>query len=193
MRNFFRKNQILTIPNLLSVFRIALIPIIVWLYKYESNYSAAISVILLSGATDIVDGWLARSFNMVSDFGKALDPLADKLTQAALLLCLLCRYKSLLVLTAIFGVFEISKFICGFIVAKRCDQVNSAKWYGKLNTVVIYITMILLILFPNISKVLAGVLMLACGSVMIVSGVLYIRFYGKLLNKYKTERHEVTQ
>ena len=193
MRNFFRKNQILTIPNLLSVFRIALIPVIVWLYKYESNYSAAISVILLSGATDIVDGWLARSFNMVSDFGKALDPLADKLTQAELLLCLLCRYKSLLVLTAIFGVFEISKFICGFIVAKRCDQVNSAKWYGKLNTVVIYITMILLILFPNISSVWAGVLMLACGSVMIVSGVLYIRFYGKLLNKYKTERHEVTQ
>ena len=193
MRNFFRKNQILTIPNLLSVFRIALIPIIVWLYKYESNYTAAIGVILISGATDIVDGWLARRFNMVSDFGKALDPLADKLTQAALLLCLLCRYKSLLVLTAIFGVFEISKFICGFIVAKRCDQVNSAKWYGKLNTVVIYITMILLILFPNISCVWAGVLMLACGSVMIVSGVLYIRFYGKLLNKYKTERHEVTQ
>ena len=183
MRNFFRKNQILTIPNLLSVFRIALIPIIVWLYKYESNYTAAIGVILISGATDIVDGWLARRFDMVSDFGKALDPLADKLTQATLLLCLLCRYKSLLVLTAIFGVFEISKFICGFIVAKRCDQVNSAKWYGKLNTVVIYITMILLILFPNISSVWTGALMLVCGSVMIVSGALYIRLYNKLLNK----------
>ena len=183
MRNFFRKNQILTIPNLLSVFRIALIPIIVWLYKYESNYTAAIGVILISGATDIVDGWLARRFNMVSDFGKALDPLADKLTQAALLLCLLCRYKSLLVLTAIFGVFEISKFICGVVVAKRYDQVNSAKWYGKLNTIVIYITMIFLILFPNISSVWAGALMLVCGSVMIVSGALYIRLYNKLLNK----------
>ena len=193
MRNFFRKNQILTIPNLLSVFRIALIPIIVWLYKYESNYTAAIGVILISGATDIVDGWLARRFNMVSDFGKALDPLADKLTQAALLLCLLCRYKSLLVLAAIFGVFEISKFICGFIVAKRCDQVNSAKWYGKLNTVVIYITMILLILFPNISSVWAGALMLVCGSVMIVSGVLYIRFYSKLLNENKNIKQKDTR
>ena len=193
MRNFFRKNQILTIPNLLSVFRIALIPVIVWLYKYESNYSAAISVILISGATDIVDGWLARRFNMVSDFGKALDPLADKLTQAALLLCLLCRYKPLLVLTAIFGVFEISKFICGFIVAKRCDQVNSAKWYGKLNTVVIYITMILLILFPNISSVWAGVLMLVCGMIMIISGVLYIRFYSKLLNENKNIKQKETR
>ena len=185
MRNFFRKNQILTIPNLLSVFRIALIPIIVWLYKYESNYSAAIGVILLSGATDIVDGWLARRFDMVSDFGKALDPLADKLTQATLLLCLLCRYKPLLVLTAIFGVFEISKFICGFIVAKRCDQVNSAKWYGKLNTVVIYITMIFLILFPNVSGIWASAVMLVCGTIMIISGVLYIRFYGKLLYENK--------
>ena len=122
---------------------------------------------------------------MVSDFGKAIDPLADKLTQAALLLCLLCRYKSLLVLTAIFGVFEISKFICGVVVAKRCDQVNSAKWYGKLNTIVIYITMIFLILFPNVSGIWASALMLVCGMIMIISGVLYIRFYSKLLNENK--------
>ena len=185
MRNFFRKNQILTIPNLLSVFRIALIPIIVWLYKYESNYTAAIGVIFLSGATDIVDGWLARRFNMVSDFGKAIDPLADKLTQAALLLCLLSKHNTLWMLTAIFGVCEISKFICGVVVAKRYDQVNSAKWYGKLNTIVIYITMIFLILSPNVSGIWASALMLVCGMIMIISGVLYIRFYGKLLYENK--------
>ena len=92
MRRFFKKNQILTIPNLLSVVRLALIPVIVWLYSVEKNYYGAIGVIALSAATDIVDGWIARHFNMVSDFGKALDPLADKLTQAALLLCLLSKY-----------------------------------------------------------------------------------------------------
>ena len=193
MRNFFRKNQILTIPNLLSVFRIALIPVIVWLYKYESNYSAAISVILISVATDIVDGWLARRFNMVSDFGKALDPLADKLTQAALLLCLLSKHNTLWMLTDIFGICEISKFKCGFVVAKRCDQVNSAKWYGKFNTIVIYIAMILLILFPNISGVWANALMLVCGSVMTVSCALYIRFYGKLLNENKNIKQKETR
>ena len=91
MKRFFEKKQILTIPNLLSVVRLALIPVIVWLYSYEKNYYAAIGVILLSGATDIIDGWIARHFNMISDFGKALDPLADKLTQAALLLCLLSK------------------------------------------------------------------------------------------------------
>lgn len=74
MKRFFKKNQILTIPNLLSVVRLALIPVIVWLYSYEKNYYAAIGVILLSGATDIIDGWIARHFNMISDFGKAIDP-----------------------------------------------------------------------------------------------------------------------
>ena len=83
MKRFFEKKQILTIPNLLSVVRLALIPVIVWLYSFEQNYHAAIGVILLSAATDIVDRWIARRFNMISDFGKALDPLADKLTQAA--------------------------------------------------------------------------------------------------------------
>ena len=86
MKRFFSKGQILTIPNLLSVIRIAMIPVIVWLYSFEKNYYGVISVIILSGATDIIDGWVARHFHKVSDFGKALDPLADKLTQAALLL-----------------------------------------------------------------------------------------------------------
>ena len=187
MRNFFRKNQILTIPNLLSVFRIALIPIIVWLYKYESNYSAAIGVILLSGATDIVDGWLARRFDMVSDFGKALDPLADKLTQATLLLCLLSKHKLMWGLLIVFGVCEIGKFALGIIIAKKHDEVTGAKWYGKVNSVIIYATMMLLILFPQINTTTANALMLICGAVMIIAHVLYFKlFFNILKEKQKT-------
>ena len=119
MKRFFKKNQILTIPNLLSVVRIALIPVIVWLYSFEQNYHAAIGVILLSAVTDIVDGWIARHFNMISDFGKALDPLADKLTQAALLLCLLSKYELMWGLIVIFGLCEITKFTLGIIIAKK--------------------------------------------------------------------------
>ena len=131
MRRFFKKNQILTIPNLLSVVRLALIPVIVWLYSVEKNYYGAIGVIALSAATDIVDGWIARHFNMISDFGKALDPLADKLTQAALLLCLLSKYELMWGLTIVFGVCEITKFTLGIIIAKKHNEVNGAKWYGK--------------------------------------------------------------
>ena len=181
MRRFFRKNQILTIPNLLSVVRIALIPVIVWLYSFEQNYHAAIGVILLSAATDIVDGWIARHFNMISDFGKALDPLADKLTQGALLLCLLSKYDQMWGLIVIFGLCEITKFTLGIIIAKKHDEVNSAKWYGKANTVVIYATMMALILFPQMNDILANILMIFCGVVMIIAHVLYFISLGKIL------------
>ncbi len=183
MHRFFKKNQILTIPNLLSVVRLALIPLIVWLYSVEKSYYAAIGVIILSGATDIIDGWIARRFNMISDFGKALDPLADKLTQAALLLCLLSKYKLMWGLIVVFGLCEIAKLTLGVIIAKKHDEVNGAKWYGKANTVVIYVTMMLLILFPQMNDILSNVLMLICGAVMITAHVLYFIFLGRILYK----------
>lgn len=80
MHRVLRKDQILTIPNLLSIVRLCLIPLIIWLYCVKKDYTLAVIVILISGATDIVDGFIARHFNMVSDFGKILDPVADKLT-----------------------------------------------------------------------------------------------------------------
>ena len=183
MKRFFSKHQILTVPNLLSLVRIILIPVIVWLYSFEKNYYAAIGVILLSGATDIVDGWIARRFHMISDFGKALDPLADKLTQAALLLCLLSKYNLMWELIVVFGVCEIGKFALGIIIAKKHDEVIGAKWYGKANTVIIYLTMMLLILFPQMNEIMANTLMLICGIAMIIAHVLYFRLYFKILKE----------
>ncbi len=181
MKEIFCKRQILTIPNLLSVVRLLLIPVIVWLYSVENNQYAAVGVILLSGATDIVDGFIARHFNMISDFGKALDPLADKLTQATLLICLLSKYRVMWGIIAVFGMCEITKFTMGFIIAKKHNEVNGAKWYGKANTVVIYATMMALILFPQMNNALANTLMLLCGAVMIAAHVLYFVSLGKIL------------
>ena len=87
-----RTNRILTIPNLLSAFRILLVPVIVWLYCWKADYPLAAWTLTLSGLTDIVDGFIARRFHMVSNLGKALDPIADKLTQTAALGCLLTRF-----------------------------------------------------------------------------------------------------
>ena len=85
MHRLFKRDQILTIPNLLSVIRLLMIPVIVWLYCEKQDYIAAAAMIVLSGLTDIADGIIARKFNLVSDLGKILDPVADKLTQAALI------------------------------------------------------------------------------------------------------------
>ena len=96
-----KKKEILTIPNLLSAFRLLLVPVIAWLYCGRENYPMTALVLLLSGATDIVDGFIARRFDMVSDLGKVLDPVADKLTQTAMLACLLTRFEAMWGLLAV--------------------------------------------------------------------------------------------
>lgn len=182
MIRLFNKKDILTVPNLLSVVRLLLIPIIIWLYVGAENSYAAIAMIILSGLTDIADGFIARRFNMISDFGKILDPIADKLTQAALIICLTVKHKLMFVLIALFAVKELIMGTLGLIAIRKKDSVNSAKWYGKANTVILYAVMSVLILFPGMSDALANALIVICGCTMLISLALYTRFYVKLFS-----------
>lgn len=108
-----RENRIITIPNILSVCRIIMIPVFIWAYCCRKEYPLAFLILCLSGITDLVDGFIARTFHMVSNLGKALDPLADKLTQGAVLLCLGSRYPQML-------------FLAGLLVAKEIIRSNVA-------------------------------------------------------------------
>jgi cardiolipin synthase len=182
MHRIFKKDQILTVPNLLSVVRLALIPIIIWLYCTKNYTRITVLVILISGITDILDGFIARHFNMTSDFGKILDPVADKLTQAAVAVCLISKYKLMYMAVGLFVIKEIIMASMGCFVLKKKDAVNSAKWYGKANTVVLYSVMMLLILFPNMPNALATGMILLCCVTMVLSLALYMRFYVKLLS-----------
>ena len=87
-RSKFTKDQILTIPNMLSFFRMALIPVIVWVYCGLEMPLLALAFILLSGLTDIIDGYIARKYHLVTNFGKFMDPLADKLLVCAAMIAL---------------------------------------------------------------------------------------------------------
>ena len=179
----FSKNAILTIPNLISLFRILLIPLIIWLYCGKKQYAATIAVVAISGASDIIDGKIARKFNMVSDVGKVLDPVADKLTQATLVICLTARYPWMWALLAVFAAKECLMLLWGYLTLKSTDTINSAKWYGKLSTVVLYAAMMILILFADIPEAGARALMLLCGGVMLLSLVMYGRFYRAILDQ----------
>lgn len=92
------KKQIFTIPNLLSTFRIVLAFVFLAAF-YQSGASGRsnllTAIILLSALTDFLDGKIARKFNMVSELGKILDPIADKITQGVLILCLMKEYSLL--------------------------------------------------------------------------------------------------
>lgn len=168
-----QKIKIFTLPNVLSVLRILLIPIIVWLYCVEKNYLWAGIMLILSGVTDMVDGFIARRFKMVSDLGKVLDPIADKLTQAAMLVCLITRFPLMLLPFVLLILKETFMSISGLLVIQKTGHVMSAVWHGKVATALLYATMILHIFWFDIHPIVSNVLILLSAAMIIVSFVLY--------------------
>ena len=179
-RRLLTREQVLTIPNAMSAFRIVLIPFIIWTYAGDRHY-LAFALVLLSALSDMLDGLVARKLNMMSDFGKFIDPVADKLTQAALLVCLMTQHRHIYILFIILAVKEIATLGLGALVFKRHDSVNSAKWYGKLCTVVFEGTMMLLMVLPNASEELVHMFMFVCACVMVFAFVMYALFYLRML------------
>lgn len=167
------QKKILTIPNALSFLRLCLIPVIVWLYSYKQDYSLTLLVLLLSGVTDIVDGIIARKCNMVSDFGKAFDPVADKLTQIAMLFCLVSRFPYMAIPLVLLVVKEVFTGITALISIKRTSTVKGAVWHGKLTTVSLYSMMAVHLLWYNIPKTLSLILVGVCIGIMLMSFIMY--------------------
>ncbi len=185
MNRLLQKKQVLTIPNILSMFRLLLLPFIVWLYVFEDNSLGAIILLFISGISDIADGYIARRFNMVSDFGKILDPIADKFTQGVLLICLAVTHDIIFYLIVAFVIKEFLMALMGYLTYKNHDSVNSAKWYGKLNTVVIYSAIVILLFLPDLSQSIVNIIIFTCIFVLLASFALYIRFYLKILKPKK--------
>ena len=128
------QNKILTIPNLLSFFRLCLIPVFMWLYCVEEKFLWTGILLVVSGVTDTVDGFVARHFNMISDLGKVLDPIADKLTQAARLFCLLTRFPPLIVPLALMVFKTFFLGVNGFLRVTQTGQVVWADGTGHEST-----------------------------------------------------------
>lgn len=177
------QNKILTIPNMLSFFRLCLIPVIMWLYCVEDNYLWAGIILIVSGITDTVDGFVARHFHMTSDLGKVLDPVADKLTQAAMLFCLLTRFPLMILPLGIMVLKEFFMGVTGLMVIQKTGKVFGADWHGKVTTWLLYAMMILHVFWYNIPAALSRVLIAACVVMMLISLVLYGRHNLKALRE----------
>ena len=175
--------KILTIPNILSMFRIALIPVCAWLYCVEKNSVLTALILMLSWFTDMVDGFVARKFNMVSDFGKVLDPVADKLTQAAMLFCLIFKFPGMMLLLLFMTIKEIIMAITGYMVIRQTGNVHSANWHGKIATGILYTMLFIHILWINIPPLLSAGIMIICGGMMLLSLILYTARNIRLLKK----------
>ena len=176
------KKDVLTVPNIISVFRLALIPFIVWAYCQKKNY-LTILFVFVSGVSDVIDGIIARKCNLVSDVGKFIDPLADWLTQFALIACVAITYPYIWIVVGLFVIRQLIMFAMGVYAFKRIGKVNSAKWYGKANTVALYLVAGLIILFPTMHLALVYALIGVCGGLILFSLVMYARFYKNVCNQ----------
>lgn len=177
------KKEICTVPNLLSLFRLLLIPVYVILYlnaKEASHYYLSAGILAVSCLTDLIDGKIARKFNMISTVGKILDPLADKATQFTLILCLAVRYPVLTYLVLPFVIKESFQLIAGSCALKKGMMLDGALFAGKICTVVLFLSLITLVMFPSLSYSTVVIITCVDGAFMLFSFIQYIfAYFGK--------------
>lgn len=186
----FNKKDLWTIPNILCYIRFALIPIFVVMYinaQEPKQYLQAAAVVLASGLTDFFDGYIARRYNMITDLGKLIDPLADKLTQAALIFVLVVKIRWMFLLLILFVTMQLFMLIAGIVMLKRGKKLSGAKWFGKVSTTVFYGTMLFLVALPTLSPTVTYILMMICGIFLLLSFVLYAKEYIIMYREVKAE------
>ena len=167
------------IPNALSILRILLTPLFAALYL-RGQTGAAVAVLLLCALTDVLDGYIARRFDMVTELGKALDPVADKLIQAAMMLCAAARTPLVWLLLAAHILRETLMAAAGLYMLRVLGQVYGAQWYGKVCTAVTYAVMLSLLVFPGMSRRMSNSLIGVCLAVTAMAFIGYVNFYHRV-------------
>lgn len=186
----FSRKDLWSIPNILCYIRFLLIPVFVYTYiraDEPKGYIQAAVVVFLSGLTDFLDGFIARRYDMVTDLGKIIDPLADKLTQASLIFILVVKIRWMFLLLILFVLMQLFLLIAGLVMLKKGTKLNGAKWFGKVSTTVFYATMLVLVAVPTLSHDVTNTLLLLCGAFLLLSFLLYIKEYVLMYHNLKVK------
>ena len=189
------KKVFFNIPNCLCFFRILLIPLFLYVYfvaDLKNRYIVAAFVLVISGISDFLDGFIARKFNMVTDFGKFIDPVADKLTQFVVAITLLFSYPLAWVLLIIIILKDLMLAIVGLYLYDYGLKITGAFWWGKIATAYFYVIVIVLIGLHIPNTVISFVLIITGSVLMLLSFILYakelrymVKEKDKLLNEQK--------
>ena len=179
----FRKKDLFTVPNMICYLRLLLIPVFCWVYltaQTPAQYMWATGIVLFSSFTDLFDGMIARKFNQVTELGKVLDPVADKLTHAALAICLAVRYPLMWALLALMAVKEGYMGIMGLHFLKRGKMLDGAMWFGKVCTAVLFAGLFALFLFYDLNIVAVNCIICVMMVIMLITLILYIPQFRKM-------------
>lgn len=193
------KKDLFTIPNMLSLFRLLLIPVYIVIYlnaDADIDYYIAGGILAVSCLTDMIDGQIARHFNMISTIGKILDPFADKITQFTLIVCLTIEYPILLPLVVLFFIKEVFQLVAGLLTLRKGKMLSGALISGKISTAVLFVSLIVLVMFPKIDPVAVNIIMVVDGILLLISFLHYAITYfthGKMIQELEpTEKKENT-
>lgn len=194
MKFEFEFGDLFKIPNILCYIRILLVPLFLYIFftaAEPKDYYIATSVVMISGATDFLDGQIARKFNMVTDLGKLIDPIADKLMQLAMVVALTYEIPYMYILVILFVLKECVTSVVGFIVLKTVKRrLNGAKWYGKVCTAVLYAVMLILVAFPHVDLVVQRCLLIVCAAALIMAFIMYVRLYAIMVLDAVKDRND---
>ena len=180
MKIFQKKN----IPNLLSVFRILLIPVyvILFLCYFPERLYLSGAVFLIAGLTDVLDGYLARRNNWVSNVGKLLDPLADKLIEVAALVLLATKWGGAFIGLAIVAILkELLMILAAYVIVTKVKIYVMSMWFGKLTTLILYLEVLIVSFFqttPGLRDLMSVIVIVS----MFATFVLYYISYRRSIN-----------
>lgn len=183
------KKDILTIPNILSLFRLILIPVYVVIYlqaEENSDYFLAAAILAVSCLTDLIDGKIARHFNMISTVGKILDPIADKATQFTLIICLTMHYPVLWFMVGLFVIKESFQLIAGGLRLRKGKMLKGALLSGKICTTVLFLSLIVMVLIPKLSPTTVLVITIVDIIFMLIALTEYALAYFKNESKFQS-------
>lgn len=167
------RNQNLTVPNAMSLFRILMIPVFIY-FSLKDNIPGALIALALSGLSDALDGFVARKFNQITELGKMLDPLADKLTQGAVAICIAVRYPSICPLLFLLVTKEIIMLCGACYLLKLKKKPCASKWYGKVSTTLFYIAIGLIVVLDSFMHVTEPTFILVSNIALIVTAAFMI-------------------
>ena len=176
--NKFTMTDILTLPNLLSFLRIPMAFLFYYFYNWGNGTGVILAAVtlLVSALTDLLDGKIARHFHQVSEFGKILDPVADKVTQATFILCLFRHYPATIPLTiAIFALIAVTK----------SGENHGALIYGKVNTVLLYICLGLLLFWVGMPGYVASLILDVAFLSLFMAMTLYLIAYVRIISVHR--------
>lgn len=189
----FNKKDLFTIPNILTYIRFILIVPFAYYFLYD-NYVPAVICIGVSGLTDCFDGMIARRFNQVTSLGKILDPIADKFTLLAVVICMVIKVPIVLPVLITLLLKDVIMLLGGIDLINKGITPPAAKWYGKLGTVVFYISVCIIVFLKaafGYENIALDITLLSITAVIMLFALFqYGRIYFQSIREYNAKNQE---